>query len=200
MSSRKAHPVLLSLITIPVAFAVGFLIIGPRMAASQRNNPPVADETPAVSNVQSAGDSDSETTRLPRKPVVRVTVRSASPAVETAPVSPREESQVETVSMDQPEHAVTEAAAVESSSPEQPAPQKELYRVRVGAFSTVEAAQTTSRKLQDAGYACTIQSIERDGKILHSVQAGAFSAAEGAENTAKDLRDKGFDVYVAPPR
>jgi len=66
-----------------------------------------------------------------------------------------------------------------------------LYRVQVGAFSSVENAQNLALELRNRSLPAHVV-----GGDLHRVEAGLYATKEVAVEVAADLESRGYPVYV----
>ncbi|MGN0700330.1 MAG: SPOR domain-containing protein [Oscillospiraceae bacterium] len=76
------------------------------------------------------------------------------------------------------------------TAPEQP---KKLYRVQVGAFSTISAANSYANTIKKAGFQAFV--IRKNNK-LWAVQVGAFSVKANADAYMKKIKAAGFPAFV----
>ncbi len=82
--------------------------------------------------------------------------------------------------------------------PEQPVQKfSSTFTLQVGAFSTMENAETLKQRFEKEGYASNIFTITRDGKKLHKVWVGEFQNQEDARVFLGEVKKKfGLDAIV----
>lgn len=187
-------PLALALVVVPLAFALGYFVVGPRLSAqADSSRSAVASALPAappsaISQPASRAKPRVTVTACPTEQHSEVNAPSA-PAVSARPAEPH-------AAKSDPAQDAPDAVVVDSDAAASPG---QLFRVQAGSFSTRQAADSLSARLRASGYGSTVRTTTRDGKCLYSVQVGAFRTAENAESTAGQLRASGFDAYISAP-
>lgn len=180
---------LTALVGVPAAFIVGFVVIGPQLPTRGPADAAGAEPVSIAGLFRSPARQ-----RKPGRARVKITLCPAQPASSPGSAANLPHS---------PQSSVPVSKSDDVGAPAQPGGEpgstEGLYRVRVGAFSTMSAARSLSDDLLREGFCAAIHILSRDGAQFYCVQVGAFADPVNAEQLAADLRRAGREVYVARP-
>ena len=75
-------------------------------------------------------------------------------------------------------------------------PEKGLYFVQIGAYTSKQNAEIQVKKAKAAGFDAITKTATVAGKTVYRVQIGAFAKKENAEALIKKAKAKGFDAAI----
>ena len=86
--------------------------------------------------------------------------------------------------------STAEAVADEGIPPDgMPIAEGEALYVQVGAFGSIDNAESLAARLRDAGLALRVLEDDRDGRLAYRVQVGPVPGTEAAERMAQRLAE-----------
>lgn len=97
-----------------------------------------------------------------------------------------------------PERRIREAPAPEPRERGLEAPEVAPHTVQLGAFSTLEGAESLAARARDEGLQVRVVRVE--GSDLFRVRLGGFRTPDGARERAAGIRDRGFDATISSDR